>query len=455
MLYKAITIILLSFICFTAAAQHHEQGEKSLKSFFEKGKYDLHARSIFMSTLNKDELPDFSTLGIGAGIGYRSPYYKNFRIGISGFFIFQLYEHNLGDENGTGLGNRYELTLYDMHDPENKQDLDRLEELFIEYKRKGLGITLGRQKVHSPFLNEQDNRMRPNLFSGLLANYGIIKWVFDGGWLSGVSPRGTIRWYAVEDSYGVYPFGKNVFGEPSGYKNNISSKGIGLLGIKYNSEYGRHQLWNYFAENVFNLSLGQIDYQLPLEEHSLLFGAQGFYQTAINQGGNPDPAKSYIQPGDDAYGMGLRSGIKMGGHQLSLNYLGISNNGRFLFPREWGREVFFASLPRERYEGSGGTNAYTLKYDYAIPGKNITTMAGIGKVDMPAVHDYELNKYGLPSYYHFAGRIDYRPKGFLDGMDIMLQAVHKRAQEPQNLGEKDFLNKADMWNLTVIADFRY
>lgn len=82
-------------------------------------------------------------------------------------------------------------------------------------------------------------------------------------------------------------------------------------------------------------------------------------------------------------------------------------------------------------------------------------MAGIGKVDMPAVHDYELNKYGLPSYYHFAGRIDYRPKGFLDGMDIMLQAVHKRAQEPQNLGEKDFLNKADMWNLTVIADFRY
>src|SRR5690606_21553952 len=313
MLYKAITIILLSFICFTAAAQHHEQGEKSLKSFFEKGKYDLHARSIFMSTLNKDELPDFSTLGIGAGIGYRSPYYKNFRIGISGFFIFQLYEHNLGDENGTGLGNRYELTLYDMHDPENKQDLDRLEELFIEYKRKGLGITLGRQKVHSPFLNEQDNRMRPNLFSGLLANYGIIKWVFDGGWLSGVSPRGTIRWYAVEDSYGVYPFGKNVFGEPSGYKNNISSKGIGLLGIKYNSEYGRHQLWNYFAENVFNLSLGQIYYQLPLEEYSLLFGAQGFYQTAINQGGNPDPAKSYIQPGDDAYGMGLRSGLKMGG----------------------------------------------------------------------------------------------------------------------------------------------
>lgn len=275
--------------------------------------------------------------------------------------------------------------------------------------------------------------MRPNLFSGLLANYGIIKWVFDGGWLSGVSPRGTIRWYAVEDSYGVYPFGKNVFGEPSGYKNNISSKGIGLLGIKYNSEYGRHQLWNYFAENVFNLSLGQIDYQLPLEEHSLLFGAQGFYQTAINQGGNPDPAKSYIQPGDDAYGMGLRSGIKMGGHQLSLNYLGISNNGRFLFPREWGREVFFASLPRERYEGSGGTNAYTLKYDYAIPGKNITTMAGIGKVDMPAVHDYELNKYGLPSYYHVAGRIDYRAWILCCRLYIKERRNHKTSEKRTSL----------------------
>ena len=129
----------------------------------------------------------------------------------------------------------------------------------------------------------------------------------------------------------------------------------------------------------------------------------------------------------------MRSGLKMGGHQLSLNYLGISNNGRFLFPREWGREVFFASLPRERYEGSGGTNAYTLKYDYAIPGKNITTMAGIGKVDMPAVHDYELNKYGLPSYYHVAGRIDYRAWILCCRLYIKERRNHKTSEKRTSL----------------------
>jgi hypothetical protein len=455
MLNRIFILLFLVGSSFTAIAQHQEHTDKNLRSFFERGEFELHARSIFMSTFNKDELTDFSSLGLGAGIGYRTPYYKNFRIGISGFFIFQLYDHNLVDESGAGMGSRYELTLYDMHDPENKQDLDRLEELFIEYKRIGFGITLGRQKVHSPFLNEQDNRMRPNLFSGLMAKYERGKMQLEGGWLSGVSPRGTINWYSIEDSYGVYPFGRNVYGEASGYQGNISSKGIGLLGLKYNSSTGRLQAWNYYADNVFNLSFVQADQQFSLGEQRLLLGAQGFYQTAINQGGNHDPSKSYIQPRDDAFGLSLRTGVRKGAHQLTLNYLGISKNGRFLFPREWGREVFYASLPRERYEGSGGTNAYTLKYDYAIPGKNITAMAGVGRVDFPEVHNYKLNKYELPSYYHIAGRIDYRPKGFMEGMDIMLQAVHKIAQEPSHLTPRDFLNKVDMWNLTLMVDYRF
>jgi hypothetical protein len=455
MLNKIIIILFLSSSWFTAAAQQAEQPDKKLRSFFERGEFDLHARSFFMSTLNKKELPDFSTLGVGAGIGYRSPYYKNFRIGISGFFIFQLYEHNLVDATSRGLGSRYELTLYDMNDPENRQDLDRLEELYIEYKNKGLGITLGRQKVHSPLLNEQDNRMRPNIFSGLMAHYKADRLELNGGWLTGVSPRGTINWYSIEESYGVYPFGRNIYGEASGYQHNLSSKGIGLVGVSYRTTKSRHQLWNYYAENVFNLSFAQSDHQIPLGKNQLILGLQGFYQTAINDGGNPDPAKAYIQPGGTSYGYGLRTGLRTGHHQLSLNYLGISGQGRFLFPREWGRETFYASLPRERYEGSGGTNAYTLKYEYAVPGNSITTLTGIGMADFPGARNYALNKYGLSSYYHFVGRIDYRPKGMLEGMDIMLQAVHKRAQHPDLLKATNYLNKIDMWNLTVMVDYRF
>ena len=152
MKYRVFTLLLLMASWITATAQQHDlaQEEEKLRSFFERGEFDLHIRSFFISTFNKNELPDFSTLGVGAGIGYRSPYYKNFRIVISGFFIFQLYEHNLVDATGRGLGSRYELALYDMHDPENRQDLDRLEEFYIEYKNKGLGLTLGRQKVILP-----------------------------------------------------------------------------------------------------------------------------------------------------------------------------------------------------------------------------------------------------------------------------------------------------------------
>lgn len=451
MLHRLFIMLVLTSSWLMAAAQQ-EQGKK-LSSFFERGKFDLHARSFYMSTINKNELTDFSTFGVGAGLGYLSPYYKSIRIGISGFFIWQLYEHNMAD--ATDNGSRYELSLYDMHDPENNKDLDRLEELYIQYKNKRLELTLGRQKVHSPLLNEQDNRMRPNIFSGLMAHYKFDRLDLNGGWLTGVSPRGTINWYSIEESYGVYPFGRNIYGETSGYQQNMSSKGIGLLGVKYNVAKIKQQLWNYYAENVFNLSFAQTDYQLSVEKHTLLLGVQGFYQTHLNQGGNPDPAKAYIQPGGTSYGFGLRTGLRTGPHQLTLNYLGIGKQGRFLFPREWGRETFYASLPRERYEGSGGTTAYTLKYEYATPGKNITAMAGVGKADFPDVQNHERNKYQLPSYYHVVGRIDYRPKGFLEGMDIMLQAVHKIAQDPEKLTATDYLNKVDMWNLSVMVDYRF
>jgi hypothetical protein len=424
------------------------------------GEFELHLRSFYMQTINQGQLLDYNTLAAGAGIGYYSPTWKGFHVGFSGFFVFQLYEHNLAKADPTTEnGNRYEITLYDMHDPENSKDLDRLEELFVDYTYKGLKILFGRQRINSPLLNDQDNRMRPNIFNGLTAQYHSGKWNLQANWITAVTPRGTVDWYSVEDSYGVYPFGRNHQGEPSQYSGNLKSHGIGVLGVNYETETKglktKSQAWNYLAENVFNLTFLQTDFLVKKESFDLDMGVQGFAQTAINKGGNSDPAKAYMLPDEKSMGVGAKFGVKTGMHGLSINYMGITKHGRFLFPREWGREIFYANLPRERYEGSGGLNAITLKYHIDLPVKGLTSEWGASQVNHAQLNEYKFNKYGLPSYYHFMGMVDYKFQGYLEGLDLRIMVINKLAQRPNQVPDNFRINRVDVWNINVMMDFRF
>ena len=48
-----------------------------------------------------------------------------------------------------------------MEDPENKNDMDRLEDFYLKYSHKKLVVTIGKQVIQTPFVNPQDGRMRP------------------------------------------------------------------------------------------------------------------------------------------------------------------------------------------------------------------------------------------------------------------------------------------------------
>lgn len=422
----------------------------------DKGSFEFHARSFFMQTLNRGNLLDYNALGMGAGIGYYSPSWKGFHFGFSGFFVFQMFENNIYKEDLiTNNTNRYEILLFDMNDFENRKDLDRLEELYLLYEHKDLEVTLGRQIFESPLLNEQDNRMRASLFSGLSLNYSPKHWDFRAAWFNAVTIRGTVEWYSMEESYGVYPFGRTPFGDPSDYQENIETLGVGIAGIKYKKNNFYVEGWNYLNENVFNIAFAQSEYKLEQKRFDYYFGAQGFYQTALNNGGNHDPEKAYIMKDEETYGFGGRLGTGIGNHKLTLNYLTISDQGRFLFPREWGREQFYASLPRERFEGSGDVSSLMLKYAYDDKDKGWLLEFGMGKVDHANINEYSNNKYGIPSYFHFTGLIDYRFKGYLEGLDLKFLVAHKAAQDPSLVPDEFRINRVDLWNFNVIIDFRF
>lgn len=465
-----LIISLLASIFFVGvgrAQDHgHHRGHKILEykdstrtlghDFLDKGTFEFHKRSFFMSTINKGELLNYSALASGAGIGYYSPSWKNFHFGFSGFFVFQLFENNIYEPDPTTDNtNRYEILLFDMNDLTNKHDLDRLEELYLTYEREKLNIIFGRQKFNSPFLNEQDNRMRANLFNGVNIEYKLGEWDLTAAVFNKVTIRGTVDWYTIEDSYGVYPFGRSPFGVPSQYKGNVKSRGIGVLGAQYNKNGLSVEAWNYFNENVFNMSFVESLYSWDIKKTKLFFGGQGFYQTAVNYGGNKNQSMAYILKDEWTYGLGSRVGFKKGNSKWSLNYLHIANEGRFLFPREWGREQFFTSLPRERYEGSGAVNAVMLKYEYELPEKGWSFFVGASAVNHSELSDYRMNKYGVPSYFHFVASADYKFKGYLKGLEARVFVANKTAQNPDDVPDQFRINRVDLWNMNVVVDYRF
>ncbi len=442
---------------------HHEMdsnfvGEAdNLAITIKEGKVEFHMRSFYMQTNNRGDLLDYSTLALGGGLGYYSPSFKGFHLGFSGFFVFQLYEQNIRvPDPSTGNANRYEILLYDMNDFDNSKDLDRLELLYLSYLKNDFQAVFGRQKVNSPLLNEQDNRMRPNIFSGLTLKYSPVNWKYTAAWYSHVTMRGTVDWYTVGDSFGVYPFGRNAFGTDSNYKGNVRTKGIGVFGIDWEKEHlARIQVWNYMAENVFNLHFVQVDKSVNVSSISLDFGVQGFYQYPLGSGGNREPEKTYVLPDEKSTGFGMKFGASSLYNSISLNLLRIGKQGRFLFPREWGREQFYASLSRERFEGNGNLNAITLKYDWKSSNKIWKGALGISSVGTPDINDFSLNKYGLPSYYHFAGAVDYRFSGYLEGMDLKLLLVNKSAKNKDSVLDGNRINRVDLINMNLIIDYKF
>jgi hypothetical protein len=253
-------------------AQHQEIGEKptiwqdkekltkdtnNLLQAFKRGSINGHLRYFFMATDNDEGLTDYHAHAAGGGIKFETAPIKGFQMGISGFFTFNLASSPLGDPDPkTGAANRYEIGLFDQQDPYNTSDIDRLEELFLKYSFKKNHITIGKQLINTPFINLQDGRMRPTEVNGIWSELHSGKTKWEGGLIKQISPRGTVRWFNVGESIGIYPMGVDLRGERSAYRGYTRTKGLGMLGLTNTSlKYITLQAWHLYVHNIFNTSI--------------------------------------------------------------------------------------------------------------------------------------------------------------------------------------------------------
>lgn len=145
---------------------------------------------------------------------------------------------------------------------------------------------------------------------------------------------------------------------------------------------------------------------------------QYHYQRTVGDGGNTDPRLTYSgAPGRRARALSVRLDYQRGPWSVSGNYTRITRTGRFLFPREWGREPFYTFLPREREESFGGLDAAILLANYAVPAvPGLKAEASYGRYYLPDVKDFRLNKYGMPSYSQLNAWLSYPFRSWAKGL---------------------------------------
>lgn len=476
MKYFFNSILLIVIICSSnnAVAQHHEISEKptvwkeknnekvdstSILNTFKNGNFNGHFRYFFMSTNNESGLSDYYANALGGGVKFETAKFHNFQFGVSGYYIFNIGSSDFSKKDPvTNLSNRYEVALFDIQNPSSKDNLSRLEELYLKYNFKNSNITLGKQLLNTSFINLQDGRMRPTVVDGIWIDFNELKKTkINLGYLYGISPRSTMKYFDVGESIGIYPSGINPDGTKSNYAGNLDKSGIYIVGLQNESIKNlKILLWNQYAEDIFNSALFQMDYKYDLNPNSkLLFGFQSIYQNALNFGGNEDQSKTYFKKNGTSQTFGGRLGWQNKKIEFTLNYNRITPKGRYLMPREWGRDPFYTFMARERNEGFGDVHALMTKIQYSNPKKRFKSQLAIGYFDLPDVKNVALNKYGLPSYVQTNVDFRYQFQGMLKGFDAQLLYVHK-FNEVENYGNKNFIfNKTNMSNINLIVNFNF
>lgn len=429
-----------------------------LQDCFLKAHWEAHSRSFFMSTLNEGGLKDDYALATGAGIGLLTHSIYGFQLGVSGFFIYNLQSSDLHvPDASTGQSNRYETGLFDIENPKNKHDLDRLEDLYLKYNFSKSAITLGKIHINTPFINLQDGRMRPTIVEGAWLNiHESEKFGINGGWIWDISPRSTVRWFQIGESMGINPMGLNTDGTRSNYKNHIHTSGVAIANIYYNPiKQVKLNVWNSYLDNVMNTAMIEVNaFQKINEKQQLYQGLIYMHQDALNNGGNEDQTKTYINKGAQSNIISAQIGVLSKKNNTSFNYTHITGDGRYLMPREWGKEPFYTFLPRERNEGLGNVHAMVLKTAHSFLKNKLKSGIGYGYYLLPDVKNYRLNKYGLPSYHQLNVDASYNFENFLKGMEIRFLAVYKLNQGETYNNLRYVYNKVNMLNLNLIVDFK-
>lgn len=418
---------------------------------------DVHFRTFWMNTnypgqnLKEDYALGMS-LNLGAILTYQSHW--KFHLGYRSFANVASSDIWKPDPT-TGQGNRYETGLFDLLDTRDRF-FGKLETFSLEYFKQNFGIKAGRMGINSDWINAQDGRLSPTAVEGVNAWFAPDEnWKFSVWGIGRMSIRGSSDWFSVGKTVGIYPVGRTVSGNPGQYFGNISSDWLGIWEVdrKIGSDAKVH-FSNTIAQNLFSTYWSSFEKNKKVESGILTFGLQMGLQHGLGNGGNANPELRYKEPGDRNYVLSGRLGWKNSNWTTHLNYTHVGGSGRWLSPREWGKDAWYTFVPRERNEGFESVDALVGYGEYRFDKIPILLYGYLGFHWLSDTKNTAANKYNFPSYRQVNLGLKFQPKK-IKGLDFHLILMSKEPFESEGLSPNQIYNKVEMLHFNGILNWRW
>jgi hypothetical protein len=354
----------------------------------------------------------------------------------------------------TGQSNRYESGLFNLLDPQDRF-FGRLELLSLSFTQPKFGFKVGKMTIQSDWVNAQDGRLSPTVVEGVHAWVApATNWKLSGWAINRMNVRGSKDWLLVGETIGLFPQGRSPFGKPAAYLGNTTSPWLGIWELEGKMKGGRSlRFSNTYAANVFATYWATYEKSSKKSLGTWTSGIQAGMQHGLGEGGNVDPLKQYKNPSDLNFAVSAKLNWKKGPWETQLSATQVGGKGRWLSPREWGKDAWYTFIPRERNEGFETVTAAVGYVSYRLEeiGMQVYTYAGIHILPDPL--DAAANKYNFPSYRQHNFGLRYVPKK-LKNLDFHLILVVKEPLTNQKLSTVQQYNKVDLLHFNGLINWK-
>lgn len=417
---------------------------------------DIHFRTFWMSTTYPDDFKDDYALGASLNLGGKLTYRENFKFHIGYRTFANIWSSDISSPDPlTGQGNRYETGLFDLLDTEDKF-FGKLETFSIEYSNSKWGAKAGRMGINSDWINAQDGRLSPTAVEGLNAWFlPTEKWKITVWGIGRMGVRGSSSWFDIGETVSIYPVGRSVDGKSSKYFGNTESDWIGIWEINHKLKGGELNFSQTLVQNISSTywSRWERNWLVDGKKDKTLLGLQAGFQHGIGKGGNSDLSLGYKDPKDKNWAISGRIGYSSPKWITHLNYTKVGGSGRWLSPREWGKDAWYTFVPRERNEGFEDVDAVVSYAEYRFSKNQFQVYAHLGYHWLSDIGDAAANKYAFPSYRQINLGLKYKPE-FVKNLDFHLLIMNKEALGDPVLTPNQRYNKVEMIHINAIANWR-
>jgi len=446
---KRIVPVLI-FILSTFFSVEAQEEEKKLIVY-----PDLHFRTFWMNTNypGQDYKEDYA-LGMSFNLGAMVKYKESLKFHIGYRSFANVASSEIWEPDPiSGQANRYETGLFDLLNTRDRF-FGKLETFSLEYSKQNFGIKAGRMGINTDWINAQDGRLSPTAVEGLNAWFAPNSlWKFSVWGIGRMSVRGSSDWLNVGQTVGIYPVGRTVAGKPAQYSGNATSEWLGIWEVdrKIGSDAKIH-FSNTIVENLFSTYMLSFEKNKKAESGILTVGLQSGFQHGLGSGGNETPELRYKEPEDRNFSISGRLGWKNSKWITHLNYTHVGGRGRWLSPREWGKDAWYTFIPRERNEGFESVDAFVAYGEYRFEKAQVSVYGHFGIHWLSDVNDAAANKYNFSSYRQTNLGVKYQPKK-IKSLAFHFILVSKEPLKPESLSPNQVYNKVDLLHFNGILNW--